>query len=124
MRELTNAGASILLISSDTIELLGLSDRVLVMYEHQPVVTLSGADVTEENVVHASVVGGEKAISELRSTKPRSGVAEPIETAEAYPERSLNPLAKTGGLQQAFPCLAGCAADLCGHGVFHRSTSI
>src|SRR5215204_3852928 len=60
MRELTAAGASILLITSDTIELLGLSDRVLVMYERQPVVTLSGADVTEENVVHASVVGGEK----------------------------------------------------------------
>ena len=57
MRELTEAGASILLITSDTIELLGLSDRVLVMYEHQPVVTLSGDEVTEESVVHASVVG-------------------------------------------------------------------
>jgi ribose transport system ATP-binding protein len=57
MRELTAAGASILLITSDTIELLGLSDRVMVMYEHQPVVTLSGDEVTEESVVHASVVG-------------------------------------------------------------------
>jgi ABC-type sugar transport system ATPase subunit/ribose/xylose/arabinose/galactoside ABC-type transport system permease subunit len=57
MRELTSAGASILLISSDTIELLGLCDRVLVMYEQQPVAMLSGAEVTEERVVHASVVG-------------------------------------------------------------------
>ncbi|MGD9712322.1 MAG: ATP-binding cassette domain-containing protein [Thermomicrobiales bacterium] len=57
MRELTAAGASILLITSDTIELLGMSDRVLVMYERQPVVTLGGLDVTESNVVHASVVG-------------------------------------------------------------------
>jgi ABC-type sugar transport system ATPase subunit len=57
MRELTAAGAAILLISSDTIELLGLSDRVLVMYERRPVALLAGAEVTEENVVHAAVVG-------------------------------------------------------------------
>src|SRR5215204_1306372 len=57
MRELTAAGASILLISSDTIELLGLCDRVLVMYERQPVAMLVGDEVTEENVVHASVAG-------------------------------------------------------------------
>ncbi|HLL51214.1 MAG TPA: sugar ABC transporter ATP-binding protein, partial [Thermomicrobiales bacterium] len=57
MRELTAAGASILLISSDTIELLGLCDRVLVMYERQPVAMLTGAEVTEQNVVHASVAG-------------------------------------------------------------------
>jgi ABC-type sugar transport system ATPase subunit/ribose/xylose/arabinose/galactoside ABC-type transport system permease subunit len=57
MRELTASGASILLISSDTIELLGLCDRVLVMYERQPVAILSGAEVTEERVVHASVAG-------------------------------------------------------------------
>jgi ABC-type sugar transport system ATPase subunit/ribose/xylose/arabinose/galactoside ABC-type transport system permease subunit len=57
MRELTAAGASILLISSDTIELLGLCDRVLVMYERRPVAILAGANVTEENVVHASVAG-------------------------------------------------------------------
>jgi ABC-type sugar transport system ATPase subunit/ribose/xylose/arabinose/galactoside ABC-type transport system permease subunit len=57
MRELTATGASILLISSDTIELLGLCDRVLVMYERQPVAILVGDEVTEENVVHASVAG-------------------------------------------------------------------
>ena len=56
-RELTAAGTAILLISSETIELLGLSDRVLVMYEGQPVATFGGADVTEENVVHAAVAG-------------------------------------------------------------------
>ncbi len=58
MRELAAAGASMLLISSDTIELLGLCDRVLVMYERQPVAMLAGDEVTEENVVHASVAGG------------------------------------------------------------------
>ncbi|MCO5223236.1 MAG: ATP-binding cassette domain-containing protein [Thermomicrobiales bacterium] len=93
MRELTSAGASILLISSDTIELLGLSDRVLVMYEHRPVVTLSGADVTEENVVHASVVGGEGAVA-ARLADDAGSV--PAETPEAIQGRSLNPLAKLG----------------------------
>lgn len=96
MRELTNAGASILLISSDTIELLGLSDRVLVMYEHRPVVTLSGSEVTEENVVHASVVGGEKAIDhaiEQDSLRERTETLAPVEPVQ---ERSLNPLARLG----------------------------
>lgn len=95
MRELTAAGASILLISSDTIELLGLSDRVLVMYERQPVVTLSGADVTEENVVHASVVGGEAQIAERLEAKAEATGAPPPE-AVAASGRSLNPLAKLG----------------------------
>ena len=67
------------------------------MYERQPVVTLSGADVTEENVVHASVVGGEKAISgQLPKRKPRAGDRAPIETRRGVQERSLNPLAKLG----------------------------
>ncbi len=57
MRELAVSGASILLITSDTIELVGLSDRVLVMYEREPVAMLAGDDVTEENIVHASVAG-------------------------------------------------------------------
>jgi rhamnose transport system ATP-binding protein len=97
MRELTAAGASILLITSDTIELLGLSDRVLVMYERQPVVTLSGADVTEENVVHASVVGGEKQIAErLEAKAEAAGEPSPSASADTIQARSFNPLAKLG----------------------------
>jgi ABC-type sugar transport system ATPase subunit/ribose/xylose/arabinose/galactoside ABC-type transport system permease subunit len=77
MRELTAAGAAILLISSDTIELLGLCDRVLVMYERRPVAMLSGAEVTEENVVHAAIVGergGPDAIA-ANGTVPFAGAA-------------------------------------------------
>jgi ribose transport system ATP-binding protein len=70
MRELTAAGASILLISSDTIELLGLCDRVLVMYERQPVAMLGGDDVTEENVVHASVAGHQNGRTITDSNQP------------------------------------------------------
>ena len=72
MRELTAAGASILLISSDTIELLGLCDRVLVMYERQPVAMLVGDEVTEENVVHASVAGHQNGRAVINSD-PISG---------------------------------------------------
>ena len=68
MRDLTAAGASILLISSDTIELLGLCDRVLVMYERRPVAVLAGEELTEENVVHAAVVGGEEPTTPLPDT--------------------------------------------------------
>jgi ABC-type sugar transport system ATPase subunit/ribose/xylose/arabinose/galactoside ABC-type transport system permease subunit len=76
MRELTATGASILLITSDTIELLGMSDRVLVMYERRPVVTLSGDEVTEENVVHASVVGqGNGRVAEI--AVPQAPAIEP-----------------------------------------------
>ena len=70
MRELTAAGASILLISSDTIELLGLCDRVLVMYEWQPVAMLVGDEVTEENVVHASVAGHQNGRTVINPTQP------------------------------------------------------
>ena len=75
MRELTAAGASILLISSDTIELLGLCDRVLVMYERQPVAMLVGDEVTEENVVHASVAGHQ---NDRTITNPTQSMASPL----------------------------------------------
>ena len=118
MRELTAAGASILLITSDTIELLGLSDRVLVMYERQPVVTLSGADVTEENVVHASVVGGEKQIAERLEAQAEAAGEPPPSCERRRPsqERSLNPLAKLGVFSKLSRAVAGRVADLRGYG--------
>ncbi|HYO31050.1 MAG TPA: ATP-binding cassette domain-containing protein [Thermomicrobiales bacterium] len=89
MRELTAAGAAILLISSDTIELLGLSDRVLVMYERRPVALLAGAEVTEENVVHAAVVGrweGPDDPHPSASEAPTNGTAVP--SSQAVPPRT------------------------------------
>lgn len=55
LRTLTRQGVSIIMTSSDTLELIGLCDRVLVMYEHQLNGELQGTDLTEENLVHASV---------------------------------------------------------------------
>jgi len=58
LRQLAAQGTSMILISSDTIELLGLSDRILVLYERRPVAMLSGDEITEENLVRASLLGG------------------------------------------------------------------
>lgn len=56
LRELADSGVSILLISSETIELVGLCDRVLVMFEGCINKELTGGEITEENIVRASVL--------------------------------------------------------------------
>ncbi|MGI5287593.1 sugar ABC transporter ATP-binding protein [Nonomuraea polychroma] len=57
LRELAGDGLAVLVISGDTMELVGLCDEVLVMYEGAVVDRLSGADLTEERLVQASVAG-------------------------------------------------------------------
>lgn len=56
LRKLTKSGVSVIMTSSDTLEITGLCDRVLVMYEHQLNGELKGADLTEENLVQLSVL--------------------------------------------------------------------
>lgn len=55
IRELGSTGVGILLNSTDTIELVGMCDRVLVMYEGDIVCTLVGPEITEEGIVSAAV---------------------------------------------------------------------
>ncbi|GAA3084716.1 sugar ABC transporter ATP-binding protein [Streptosporangium carneum] len=57
LRELADEGMAVLVTSGDTMELVGLCDEVLVMYEGAVVERLAGAELTEERLVHASVVG-------------------------------------------------------------------
>lgn len=57
LRRLASEGAVILMTSSDTMELVGLCDSISVMYEGKVVKVLEGDEVTEENVVRASVIG-------------------------------------------------------------------
>jgi ribose transport system ATP-binding protein len=122
MRELTATGASILLISSDTIELLGLCDRVLVMYERQPIAMLVGDEVTEENVVHASVAGhqNDRAITnQIQSAAiPREGRldgrAAALPEADGAPavdsidsgSKPRSPVHRLGGLPRAWQDVA------------------
>ena len=57
VRSLADAGAAIILISSELPELLGLSDRVLVMRDGDVAGELSHEDATEEGVMFLAVSG-------------------------------------------------------------------
>ncbi len=55
MNRLTARGAAILMISSELPELLGMSDRVLVMHRGRIQAALAAADATEERVLSAAL---------------------------------------------------------------------
>ncbi len=55
LREVAGRGVPVVVGSSDTKELEGLCDRVVVMSRGQAVATLEGDDVTEERIVHAAI---------------------------------------------------------------------
>jgi ribose transport system ATP-binding protein len=52
MQELANQGVAILMISSDLEEVLGVSDRVIVLHENRWAGELSGSELGEEAVMH------------------------------------------------------------------------
>jgi D-xylose transport system ATP-binding protein len=51
MNELSEQGISIIIISSELEEVLGMSDRVMVMHEDRSVATLKIADATQEKIM-------------------------------------------------------------------------
>jgi D-xylose transport system ATP-binding protein len=51
MNELAEQGIAIIMISSDLVEVLGMSDRVMVMHEDRSVCTLDIADATQEKIM-------------------------------------------------------------------------
>jgi ribose transport system ATP-binding protein len=53
LRDIAEKGIAILLVSSDAQEVAGLSDRVAIFSRGQIVETLSGSDVTEDNIISA-----------------------------------------------------------------------
>lgn len=55
IRELADGGAGILFFSTELSELVGMCDRVLVLYEGRVFRELSGSDITEENIVSAAL---------------------------------------------------------------------
>jgi len=52
MNELTRQGVSVLMISSELPEVLGMCDRILVMHEGQLAGELSRAEATQERIMH------------------------------------------------------------------------
>jgi ribose transport system ATP-binding protein len=57
MDRLAQDGVAILMISSDLEEILGMSDRVLVMHEVRLAGEVRGADLTEENIMRLATGG-------------------------------------------------------------------
>jgi len=55
LREVSAGGVPVVVSSSDTLELEGLCDRVVVMSRGHAVATLEGDEVTEERIVHAAI---------------------------------------------------------------------
>ena len=51
MRQLNKAGIAILMISSELIEILGMSDRILVMKEGSIVAELQSSETSEEQII-------------------------------------------------------------------------
>ena len=55
MNDLAEAGIAIIMISSELEEVLGMSDRVMVMHEGESTVTLDIEDATQEKIMaHAT----------------------------------------------------------------------
>lgn len=79
IRRLADSGVGVLLLSSDLIELIGLSDRIVVLSHGRVVSEVSGDDATEEAIVGAAVTAtrasreAEEAIVE--SMRSRTAVA-------------------------------------------------
>jgi ribose transport system ATP-binding protein len=55
MRKLADEGASILFFSTELAELIGMCDRVLVLYEGRIFKELTGEQITEQNIVSAAL---------------------------------------------------------------------
>ncbi|PJF41406.1 MAG: D-xylose ABC transporter ATP-binding protein [Phototrophicales bacterium] len=57
MRQLTEQGVAILMISSELPEILGMSDRILVMHEGHIAGEFSREEATEENIIEVATTG-------------------------------------------------------------------
>ncbi|RTM02170.1 MAG: ATP-binding cassette domain-containing protein [Hyphomicrobiales bacterium] len=59
IRALADAGAAVILVASDLLELIGLSDRILVFSKGRIVDEVAGAEATEERIVGSAVEAGQ-----------------------------------------------------------------
>jgi ribose transport system ATP-binding protein len=66
MRKLTDQGVAILMISSELLEILGMSDRILVMRDGQIVGEFSRDEATEDKIIELATTGrAEGAMTEM-----------------------------------------------------------
>jgi ribose transport system ATP-binding protein len=75
LRDAANRGATVIVLSTDAVELEHLCDRVVVMSRGQAIADLRGSDVTEDQLTRAAVtsttVREHSASDEDRSARPR-----------------------------------------------------
>jgi ribose transport system ATP-binding protein len=57
MRRLAERGVAILMISSDLVEILGMSDRILVMHERRIVAEVMREQASEERIIELATTG-------------------------------------------------------------------
>ena len=50
MRDLAESGVAVIMSSTDLMEVIGMSDKVLVMYENNVTAQLTGTDINEETI--------------------------------------------------------------------------
>ncbi len=81
IRALADAGAAVVLVASDLMELIGLSDRILIFSRGRIVDEVAGADATEERIV-GSAVG-------LSATPQASASRTGAAVTQVRPERPL-----------------------------------
>ena len=55
MRQLANEGSIVIMVSSDLMEVIGMSDKVLVMYEGKISAELTKENISEENIMRGAV---------------------------------------------------------------------
>jgi ribose transport system ATP-binding protein len=73
IRQLAEQGAAVILLSSDLLELIGLSDRILVIAHGSIVDRVAAVDATEERIIGSAVSRGRK--DNLSGARPVNGSA-------------------------------------------------
>ncbi len=72
INKLAEAGAAVVMVSSDLPELLGMADRILVMRRGRLVAELNARETTQEEILrHAAVEEDESAEVETTDARPR-----------------------------------------------------
>ncbi len=118
IRALADDGAAVILVSSDLLELIGLSDRILVFSRGRIVREIAGAEATEEAIVGSATDAG--ATASLAATEAPASAASAASTVPRHPI-----LARYGGpLLLAVLVLALCFGTASVSGFFFSTRNI
>jgi ribose transport system ATP-binding protein len=95
IRRLAEQGAAVILLSSDLLELIGLSDRILVVAHGSIVDRVAGSDATEERIISSAV------------TRARTSGMSRAERSESEADPMVDPRKRLGIAEVAWRRYAG-----------------